>query len=108
MLTPPRSSLAIHGLPSVVDLKFGSVPTLVGAIDKTSPQAFQKLRAIAASHNRQVLAFISFEQFQIALPQERNHIIVLATVAYPVGGSHDPTVSCRRKRHHTPEGERDA
>ncbi|MHC2466400.1 hypothetical protein [Bradyrhizobium embrapense] len=70
--------------------------------------AFQKLHAIAASHNRQSPKFILFEQFQIGLPPAGNRIIVSATVAYPVGDSHDPTVSCRRKRLPTPEGERDA
>jgi hypothetical protein len=85
-----------------------ALPTLVGAIDRASILVFQKLHAIAAAHNRHIRKFIIFERFQIELPPSGNRIIVLATVAYPVGASHDPTVSSRRKWLHTPEGERDA
>jgi hypothetical protein len=35
--------------------------------------------------------FIFFEQFQIELPLTGNRIIVLATVADPVGGRREPT-----------------
>src|SRR3979490_1358101 len=50
--------------------------------------------------------FILLDQFQIALPLSGNGIIVRApTGAYPVDASHDPTMRCRRKRLHTPEGE---
>jgi len=33
---------------------------------------------------------ILFEQFQIGLPLDGNRIILMATVADPVDGSHDP------------------
>jgi isoquinoline 1-oxidoreductase subunit alpha len=41
------------------------------------------------------------------LPRDPNGIILRGTGAYPVGASHYPTVSCRRKRLPTPEGEKE-
>ena len=42
----------------------------------------------------------------MALPPKRNAIILRGKAGIdPVGASHYPKVSCRRKRHHAPEGE---
>jgi hypothetical protein len=47
------------------------------------------------------------DQFQIGLPPDWNAIILSRKAGIdPVGVSHYPKVSCRRKRLHTPAGER--
>jgi len=66
--------------------------------------AFRKAES-AAAHNQPFQNFILFEHFQIALPLKEIGIILRATGADPVGVRQYPTVSCRRKRLPTPEGE---
>jgi len=64
-----------------------------------------RVQKLAAAHNQSFQNFILFEEFQIALPLIRIGIILRATDIDPVGVSQYPTVSCRRKRLQTPEGE---
>jgi hypothetical protein len=59
---------------------------------------------VAAAHKANSRIF-AFDQFQMALRQSLNAIILAPKAGIdPVGASY-PKVSCRRKRHHPPAGE---